>query len=113
MREFIKMTNSDHARQINVALAGYGFVGKTFHAPLINAVGDLNLHTVISSNANKVQQDLNNVAVVAEFSQAVQNPEIDLVVIATPNNTHAPLAKIALEAGKLMLRAINKAISVR
>jgi predicted dehydrogenase len=100
MREFIKMTNSNHARKINVALAGYGFVGKTFHAPLINAVNDLNLHTVISSDANKVQQDLDNVAVVAEFSQAVQNPEIDLVVLATPNNTHAPLAKIALEAGK-------------
>lgn len=93
-------TNNNHAQQIKVALAGYGFAGKTFHAPLINSVNDLTLHTVISSNAGKVKQDLSHVNVVTDFIQAVQNPEIDLVVIATPNETHAPLARIALEAGK-------------
>lgn len=94
------MTNTHHTRRLNVALAGYGFVGKTFHAPLINAVRDLKLHTVISSDANKVKRDLTNVTVTAEFTEALQNPEIDLVVIATPNNTHAQLTKIALEADK-------------
>ncbi len=30
----------------------------------------------------------------------LDDPDIDLVVIATPNDTHFPLAKAALEAGK-------------
>ncbi len=31
---------------------------------------------------------------------SADDPDIDLVVIATPNDTHFPLAKAALEAGK-------------
>ncbi len=37
-----------------VALVGYGFVGKTFHAPLIAATPGLVLHTVVSSDPAKV-----------------------------------------------------------
>lgn len=33
---------------INIALIGYGFVGKTFHAPLIRSVPGLNLAFVAS-----------------------------------------------------------------
>jgi predicted dehydrogenase len=40
------------------------------------------------------------VNVVAEPAGLLSNPDIDLVVIATPNDTHFPLAKAALEAGK-------------
>jgi predicted dehydrogenase len=38
--------------------------------------------------------------VVAEPAGLLSNPDIDLIVIATPNDTHFPLAKAALEAGK-------------
>ncbi len=38
--------------------------------------------------------------VVSAASELLNDPEIDLVVIATPNDTHFPLAKAALEAGK-------------
>ena len=35
-----------NAKTINIALIGYGFVGKTFHAPLIQSVEGLNLAIV-------------------------------------------------------------------
>ena len=35
---------------LNVALVGYGYVGKTFHAPLISHTPGLHLHTVVSSD---------------------------------------------------------------
>lgn len=85
---------------INVALIGYGFVGKLFHAPLIRAVPGLNLKIVVSSDASKVNADLPEVTVVSSAQAAVDDPSIDLVVIATPNDTHAPLAELALKAGK-------------
>lgn len=87
-------------KEINVALIGYGFVGKTFHAPLILSVPGLKLAIVSSSNADKVHQDLPAVKVVASPELAINDPDIDLVVIASPNETHAPLAKMALNAGK-------------
>ncbi|QKJ86078.1 Oxidoreductase [Paramixta manurensis] len=93
------MTNMQ-AKPLNVALIGYGFVGKTFHAPLICATPGLNLLVVSSRDADKVHADLPEAQVVASPEEAIRHPEVDLVVIASPNATHAPLAKVALEAGK-------------
>jgi predicted dehydrogenase len=85
---------------LNVALVGYGYVGKTFHAPLIAATPGFALHTVVSSDPAKVAADFPAARVVAELSEALADPAIDLVVIATPNALHAPQAIAALAAGK-------------
>ena len=87
-------------KDINVALIGYGFVGKTFHAPLIQSVPGLKLHVVSSGSEEKVKKDLPDVIVLDSPEAAIQHTDIDLVVIASPNATHAPLAKLALNAGK-------------
>jgi predicted dehydrogenase len=88
------------AKTINIALIGYGFVGKTFHAPLIQSIEGLTLTVVSSRDEEKVKRDLPNVLVVATPEEAIQHPDVDLVVIASPNATHAPLATLALESGK-------------
>ncbi len=85
---------------LNVALIGYGYVGKTFHAPLVAATPGLTLHTVVSSDAAKVAADFPDARVVAELDMALADPAIDLVVIATPNALHAPQALAAFAAGK-------------
>ena len=87
-------------KTINIALIGYGFVGKTFHAPLIQSVDGIKLAVVSSRDEEKVKRDLPDVQVVATPEEAIQHPDIDLVVIASPNATHAPLATLALNAGK-------------
>ena len=85
---------------LNVALVGYGFVGKVFHAPLITAVDGLALHTVVSSNPAAVSADFPSVRVAPTIDVALADPAIDLVVIATPNALHAPQAHAVLDAGK-------------
>ncbi len=85
---------------LNVALLGYGFVGKVFHAPLIAQTPGLRLHTVVSSDAGKVVVDHPGARVVAEAEAAFADPAIDLVVIAAPNAVHAALANAALARGK-------------
>lgn len=87
-------------RNLNVALVGYGFVGKVFHAPLIAHTPGLQLHTVASRDAGKVRPDHPQVRVVADPQEAFADSAIDLVVIATPNDTHAPLALAALAQGR-------------
>lgn len=88
------------ARQVRVGLIGYGFSGKTFHAPLIGAVPGLSLCAVVSRDAAKVNADLPDAVVYADPAAMLTADDIDLVVIATPNDTHAPLARAAIEAGK-------------
>ncbi len=85
---------------LRVGLIGYGFAGKTFHAPLIQATPQLELRAVVSSDAQKVRTDHPLLTVLAEPSQLLAREDIDLVVIASPNPTHAPLASAALRAGK-------------
>src|SRR5688500_2415305 len=75
---------------INVGLVGYGLAGAVFHAPLINACERLELAAVLTSreapNAVRTLEELLGLS--------------ELVVIASPNRTHFPIAKQALEAGK-------------
>lgn len=87
-------------KSLKVGLIGYGFAGKTFHAPVVAGVPGMAVAAVASSGAAKVQADWPGMAVDATPEALLARPEIDLVVIATPNDSHHPLAKAALLAGK-------------
>jgi len=85
---------------LRAGLVGYGFAGQTFHAPVLSAVPGLELAAVASSQPEKVWKDWPRVPVVADVAELVARSDIDLVVVATPNAQHFPVAKAALEAGK-------------
>ncbi|WP_279045712.1 oxidoreductase [Cedecea davisae] len=85
---------------IRVGLIGYGYASKTFHAPLISGTPGMSLAAVSSSDADKVHADWPGMKVVSDSQHLFNDPNIDLIVIPTPNDTHFPLAKAALEAGK-------------
>ena len=91
---------SKHASALKVALLGYGFASKTFHAPLLVRVPGLRLTHIVSSDSAKVKKDYKDVTVLGKPEDAFALPEIDVIVIATPNSTHFPLAQKALSAGK-------------
>jgi predicted dehydrogenase len=85
---------------IQVALIGYGYAGRTFHAPLIRATPGIELTVVGSRRPERVHADLPGIAVVASPEEACALPSVDVIVIATPNDTHVPIAARALDAGK-------------
>lgn len=88
------------SQPLRVGLVGYGFAGQTFHAPVLSAVPGLELAAVASSQPHKVHADWPGVAVVPDVTALVARSDIDLIVVATPNAQHHPVAKAALEAGK-------------
>ncbi|PPT76571.1 oxidoreductase [Xanthomonas arboricola pv. populi] len=90
-------------KPFNLAVVGYGYVGRTFHAPLLVGTPGLALHSVVSSKPQQVQADFPDVAVLADLETALADPALDAVVLATPNQTHAPFALQALAAGKHVL----------
>ncbi len=87
------------AAMIRTAVIGYGLGGLAFHAPLVQAVHELELAMVCTSRAALVHERYPQVPV-ASAEAAIADPSIALVVISTPNDSHFPLAKAALEAGK-------------
>ncbi|MAX33181.1 MAG: oxidoreductase [Halomonadaceae bacterium] len=83
-----------------VGVVGFGFASQTFHVPLIQATPNLELVAISSSDADKVHASLPEMDVEAKPQALFSRADIDLVVIPTPNQSHFPLAKAALAAGK-------------
>ena len=89
------------SQQLRVGLVGFGFAGQTFHAPVVSAVPGLELAAIASSQPEKVQAQWPGVAVFPEVHALLAaQPPVDLVVVATPNEAHFPVAKAALAAGR-------------
>ena len=86
--------------EIGVALAAYGAASRVFHAQLLQAISGMVLRTVVTRRPDEVRAALPGVLAVPDFAAVCADPTIDLVVIPTPNATHAPLAAQALSAGK-------------
>ncbi|MBA3813900.1 MAG: oxidoreductase [Alphaproteobacteria bacterium] len=96
---------------IETALIGFGFSGRIFHAPFLKALPQYSLGCVVSSQVQKVNEFLPETKVEANFDTILKDPNIELVVIATPNDTHYSLAKAALEVGKNVV--IDKPFTVK
>lgn len=96
------MTGSS-STPLRVGLVGYGLAGSVFHAPLISATEGLVLDTVVTSHPERQQQaraEFPDVRVAGTPDELFARAgELDLIVIASPNRTHVPLATAALEAG--------------
>jgi predicted dehydrogenase len=91
------------SRPINTCVLGVGLSGLTFHIPFILALPALfNLHSVLERNpSGKVQERFGvEVTTFTSLDQVIADPTVELIVIATPNETHYQFAKASLEAGK-------------
>jgi len=85
---------------IDVGLVGFGFAGRTFHAPVIAAVEGLHLAAILQRHGSEAQQAYPDARLVRSLDELLAIDTIRLVVIATPNTTHFDLAKQCLLAGR-------------
>lgn len=88
---------------LQVGLIGYGLAGSVFHAPLIQHTPGLALHSIASSQRDRLLRSFTDVRICNQPADLFNDPALDAVVIATPNAEHAPLAIAALQAGKHVL----------
>ncbi len=78
---------------------GYGLAGASFHAPLIAREPALSLRAIATRNAEAVARDWPGARVLS-VEDLLADPELELIVVASPNDSHAALAEQALRAGK-------------
>ncbi|HEX9058678.1 MAG TPA: Gfo/Idh/MocA family oxidoreductase, partial [Clostridia bacterium] len=91
------------AQNLNVGLLGYGFGGKHFHAPFITNVPGFRLYKVRETNPQNIGHLKNaygEIQVAADSDEILNDENIQLVVITTPNTYHYELASKALKTGK-------------
>jgi predicted dehydrogenase len=84
-----------------VALLGYGLAGRFFHAPFIATVDGVRVAAVVTSSDERraqVRREHPDAQILQRPEQVWERAEeFDLAVVATPNRTHVPLARAALE----------------
>jgi scyllo-inositol 2-dehydrogenase (NADP+) len=85
---------------LNVGLVGFGFAGKTFHAPVIRVVEGLRLTTIVQRHGGSAPDPRYPEAEFVRSVDELLTRAVDLVVIATPNTSHHPIAKQCLLAGR-------------
>jgi scyllo-inositol 2-dehydrogenase (NADP+) len=88
---------------IDVGLIGFGLAGRSFHAPVIRAVPGLRLAAILQRSGNEAAEQYPDVRIVRTLDELLDLPEIRVVVIATPNDSHYPLAHACLAAGRDVL----------
>jgi scyllo-inositol 2-dehydrogenase (NADP+) len=85
---------------IEVGLIGFGLAGRCFHAPVIRAVPGLQLAAILQRSGNAAAQTYPDVRIVRNLDELLAIDSVRLIVIATPNQSHFPIAKRCLEAGR-------------
>jgi scyllo-inositol 2-dehydrogenase (NADP+) len=87
---------------VNVGIIGYGYAGRSFHAYLISLADGLNVTAVATRDEGRRQQAQKeyNVKTYATIDELLADKDVQLVVIATPHDTHAELAVKTMNAGK-------------
>jgi len=85
---------------LRVGLIGFGYAGRTLHAPLIAATPGLELTAIASSQRAQAAAAWPGVRVVDDYAALAGDARCDLIVIATPNDSHFMLGRAALAAGR-------------
>ncbi len=83
---------------LNVGVVGFGFAGKVFHTPVLRAVPGLRLTTIVQRHGAPDPR-YPDVDFVPSVDELLSRP-LDVVVVATPNTSHHPIAKQCLSAGR-------------
>ena len=97
------MASIHDSADLRVGLIGYGLAGRVFHAPLVASTPGLRLAAIVTGDAGRqgrARGDHAGAHVVATTDALwAMAPELDVVVVASPNATHAPLATQAVALG--------------
>ncbi|TDZ32401.1 scyllo-inositol 2-dehydrogenase (NADP(+)) IolW [Colletotrichum spinosum] len=93
-------------KKFNVGIIGYGLSAKVFHIPFINLTPQFNLHSIVQRKptaSSSAPNDYPTLKHHTSLEPMLRDPEVDIVNILTPPNTHFSFAKQALQAGKHVL----------
>jgi len=99
-------------KNLNIGLIGYGFMGRTHSNAFLQAVRffDLSYRPVLKAacgrngeRAAKFAENWGYESVESDWRSLVERRDIDLIDIASPNDTHAEIAIAAAQAGKMVM----------
>ena len=106
-------------RPLNIGLIGYGFMGRTHSNAFLQAPRFFDLpfepvlRAVAARNADRVRAFADTwgyQSIETDWRAVVERSDIDVIDIASPNDTHAEIAIAAARAGKMVALGVERVI---
>jgi scyllo-inositol 2-dehydrogenase (NADP+) len=85
---------------VRVGVIGFGLAGQAFHAPMIRGLAGMELACILERHTNNAKQRYPEVRIARTLEEMLSDKTINLVAVATPNDSHFSYAKACLEAGR-------------
>ena len=85
---------------VRVGLIGFGLAGQAFHAPVIRGVPGMELACILERRGKRAREKYPEVRVARTLDELLADKEIQLCVVATPNDSHFEYARACLLAGR-------------
>jgi len=85
---------------ISTGMSSFGMSGLVFHGPLLEAHPGFHLKSVVQRSKSDAKDYYPGIKVERSFDKLLSDEETELVIVNSPNATHFPYTKSALEAGK-------------
>lgn len=86
------------SQPIRVGVVGYGMSANVFHIPFLTTNPSYQLTSIVERRQPKAVRDFPSIRSVRSIEELLEDESLELIVITTPNDTHAALAKAAILA---------------
>lgn len=87
-------------RPIKTGIASYGMSGLVFHAPLLHVHPGFEMVKIVERSYKGSEERYPYVSICQSFEELLQDEQIELIIVNTPDAFHFDHSKMALEAGK-------------
>ncbi len=85
---------------IKTGIASYGMSGLVFHAPLLHVNPGFEMVKIVERSNKGSKERYPYVSIARSFEELLQDDELELIIVNTPDATHYEYCKMAIEAGK-------------
>ncbi len=85
---------------LNTALCSYGMSGLVFHGPLLEAHPGFKITKILERRKRESEGKHREALIVKEYDEILEDRDIRLVVVNTPDHLHFEMATAAIQAGK-------------
>jgi scyllo-inositol 2-dehydrogenase (NADP+) len=96
---------------IKAAITSYGLSGQAFHGPFLKVNPRFEVVQILERNKNLSATLFPETEIVRSFENILDNPEVELVVINTPDHLHFEMSKAAINAGKHII--VEKPVTLK
>jgi predicted dehydrogenase len=87
-------------KTIQTGIIGFGLSGRVFHAPFLHTHHGFEIRKIVERHKDDSKSIYPYVQVVDDYNELLKDPEIELIVVCTPNTLHFAMVQESLKAGK-------------